>query len=72
MSFAEDFYDWDERSFAKVEKRIMRDFRNLLFDRKVYTPRNKTPVYKHIANLLVQPWQEWPLEEPLPNTKKHY
>ena len=60
ISFIEDFGDWDEASFKKVDKQLLRNLRELLFNRDVYTPKDGTPIYKHLARLAVQPRPEWP------------
>ncbi|KAL2039513.1 hypothetical protein N7G274_007785 [Stereocaulon virgatum] len=46
LNLGQDFYDWDEQSLAKVEKLTMGHLRNVLFDRKVYTPKDAKPIEK--------------------------
>ena len=42
INFLEDFGDWDEPSFKKVDKQLLRNLRELLFNRDVYTPKDGT------------------------------
>ena len=71
INFLEDFSDWDEASFKKVDKQSLRNLRDLLFDRHVYTPKDGTYICKHLARLAAQPWPEWPADVPKPKTKSY-
>ena len=72
LNFIQDFGDWDEASFKKVDKALIQDLRNLLLDRDVYTPKDTTHVYKHLARLVDQlTWPEWPANVPKPKKKSY-
>lgn len=65
----EDFCDWNDRDFRRVKKAIMREFRDLLWNLGVYTPRDNTTVVEHVIRLFHGEFPEWPSDQTIPALK---
>ena len=58
--FFDDFRLWDENAFSRASSQMLRKLRITLYDRGVYTPRDKTRVSIHLHNLLINDYTPWP------------
>ena len=59
QSFREEFHGWDANTFGRAVPTTVRKFREMLYDRGVYSPKDNTRVADHLGKLL-KDYTEWP------------